>query len=281
MKMVRHRLTDEQWKLVKDVFPPAAKTGRPRRDRREILDGIFWILRTGSPWRDLPDEFGPWKTVFNLFDQWNSDGTLDEIRHRLQSACIDAGEIDSELWCIDGTNVRAARCAAGGGKKGNPEEPDDHAVGRSRGGFSTKIHLLCDSQGHPLHFELSPGQAHENTTLMALLQGADESLLDGEGQPIAWPAVLAGDKGYRADWIDQTLLALDVVPVIPSKENENRDTRPIEFDKEAYRERNIVERLIGWLKECRRIFSRFEKTALNFGGMIKMAFIERYLRLAT
>lgn len=116
--MVRHRLTDEQWNLIKDVFPPPANTGRPPRCRRVILDGILWILRTGAPWRDLPKEFGPWKTVWDLFDTWNSDGTLNEILDRLRAARIDAEEVDSELWCVDGTNVRAARCAAGGGKKG-------------------------------------------------------------------------------------------------------------------------------------------------------------------
>ena len=112
-----------------------------------------------------------------------------------------------------------------------------------------------------------------------LLIGADEQLLDADGKPIAWPVALAGDKGYRADWIDEYLLELDISPVIPSKENEDRNKRPVSFDKDAYRERNIIERLIGWLKESRRIFSRFEKTAVNFGGMIKMAFIQRYLRL--
>ena len=90
---------------------------------------------------------------------------------------------------------------------------------------------------------------------------------------------LGGDKGYRADWIDQYLIDLDIQPVIPSKENEDRDARPVDFDRDAYRRRNIVERLIGWLKEARRIFSRFEKTAKNFAGMVIMAFIERYLRL--
>ena len=113
-----------------------------------------------------------------------------------------------------------------------------------------------------------------------LLVGADEQLFDADGEPVAWPVALAGDKGYRADWIDDYLLELGITPVIPSKTNEYRDARPVEFDKEAYRDRNIVERLIGWLKECRRIFSRFEKTAKNFAGMIRMAFIQRYLRLA-
>jgi len=147
--------------------------------------------------------------------------------------------------------------------------------------LTCKIHLLCDAQGHPLHFQLTAGQVHESTLLDDVLIGADQQLYDGQGKPIAWPVALAGDKGYRADWIDQYLLTLGIQPVIPSKVNEDRDARPVAFDREVYRSRNIIERLIGWLKECRRIFSRFEKTAKNFGGMIKMAFIQRYLKLAT
>lgn len=115
--MARHRLTDGQWDLIHDVFPPPARTGRPPRDRRPIVDGILWILRTGAPWRDLPEEFGPWGTVWDLFDKWNADGTLDTILSRLRSARIDAGEVDDALWCIDGSSVRAARCAGGGAKK--------------------------------------------------------------------------------------------------------------------------------------------------------------------
>lgn len=82
-----------------------------------IVDGILWILRTGAPWRDLPEAFGPWATVWDLFDTWNGDGTLDEILHRLRAAYVDTDGLDQELWCIDGTSVRAARCAGGGGKK--------------------------------------------------------------------------------------------------------------------------------------------------------------------
>lgn len=111
--MLRHRLTDGQWERIKDWFDPPATTGRPPRDRREVMDGILWILRTGSPWRDLPCAFGPWQTVWRLFDQWNDDGTLNAILQELQGEV----EINEELWCIDGTVVRAARCAAGGGKK--------------------------------------------------------------------------------------------------------------------------------------------------------------------
>ena len=117
--MTRHRLTDEQWDCIADIFPPPAKTGRPPSNRRMIVDGILWIMRTGSPWRDLPEEFGPWGTVWDLFDKWNGNGTLDCILDRLRN--IDA--INKDLWCIDGTIIRAARCASGGGKKGIPTNP--------------------------------------------------------------------------------------------------------------------------------------------------------------
>jgi len=146
--------------------------------------------------------------------------------------------------------------------------------------LSSKIHFLCDGQGHPLGFGLTAGQTHEAAAFDTLMVHADQALVDERDEPIAWPVALAGDKGYRAAWIDDYLLELGIQPVIPSKANEDREARPVPFDREAYRNRNIIERLIGWLKECRRIFSRFEKTAKNFGGMIRMAFIQRYLRLA-
>ena len=123
--MLRHRLTDEQWDLIGDLFAPPKRTGRPPRDRRTMMDGILWILRTGSPWRDLPDDFGPWATVWDLFDTWNDDGTLCAILNRLRGQV----NIDEQLWCVDGTIVRAARCAAGGGKKGIPRNPRTTRLG--------------------------------------------------------------------------------------------------------------------------------------------------------
>jgi transposase len=128
-----------------------------------------------------------------------------------------------------------------------------------------------------LHFHLTAGQEHESTALETLLAGVD--LADSDGEPMAWPLAMAGDKSYRADWIDAYLLELGIQPVIPSKSNEDPEARGIDWDADAYRGRNIVERLIGWLKESRRVFSRFEKTAKNYAGMLRMAFIHRYLRL--
>jgi transposase len=117
--MTRHQLTDKQWRLIADIFPEPAKTGRPRTDRRLVVNAILWILEAGSPWRDLPEAFGPWQTIYGLFNEWNADGTVENILNRLRSAKFDAGKIDQQLWCVDGTIVRAHRCAAGGGKKGD------------------------------------------------------------------------------------------------------------------------------------------------------------------
>lgn len=121
--MRRHELTDEKWELLKELLPPSSAQGRPKRDRRQILNGIFWILRTGAPWRDLPERYGPWKTVYHVFNQWRKDGTWDRMVQALQVRLDREGRIEWDLWCIDGTTIRATRAAAGGGKKGAPENP--------------------------------------------------------------------------------------------------------------------------------------------------------------
>lgn len=116
----RHCLTDDQWELIADLVAVERKpVGRPPNDRRVILNGIFWILRTGAAWRDLPERFGKWQTVYDHFNKWSKDGTFDAILRRLQQGVLDAEQIDEDLWCVDGTIVRAARCAAGAEKKGS------------------------------------------------------------------------------------------------------------------------------------------------------------------
>jgi len=114
--MDRHQLTDEQWDRIADLFPLPKATGRPPRCRRQVIDGILWILNTGAPWRDLPDAYGPWATAWDLFNAWNQNGTLTKILERLQGQVV----IDPELWCVDGTVVRAHKAASGGGKKTTP-----------------------------------------------------------------------------------------------------------------------------------------------------------------
>jgi transposase len=112
-------MNDMQWQRIQPMIPGGKPGGRPPRDRRTVLDGILWILRTGAPWRVLPEAFGKRQTAWRLFDQWNGDGTLDKILQNLQGEIL----INTELRCIDGTVIRAQRCAAGGGKKGTLKSP--------------------------------------------------------------------------------------------------------------------------------------------------------------
>ena len=118
-KIGRHELTNQQWCLISDLFPrPETRRGKPTHPRK-LLDAMFWLLRTGAPWRDLPEErYGPWSTVWKNFDLWRREGRLERVRERLLGVLNEAGEVDWELWCVDGTSIRASRCAAGGGKRG-------------------------------------------------------------------------------------------------------------------------------------------------------------------
>lgn len=116
--MERHELTDEQWALIEDLFPRnGVRCGPPWNDHRRLVDGILWILKTGAPWRDLPEKFGPWETVYHRFSRYVREETLDRIVERLQIKLDEEGMIDEDLFCIDGTNVRAHRCAAGAKKR--------------------------------------------------------------------------------------------------------------------------------------------------------------------
>ena len=116
--MRRHELTDEQWALVEPHVPRSrARTGRPASDPRRMLNGIFWVLHTGAPWRDLPERFGPWQTVYDHFRRWRTSGVFARIVEALQLKLDRAGYIDWDLWCVDGAHVRATRAAAGADKK--------------------------------------------------------------------------------------------------------------------------------------------------------------------
>lgn len=161
----------------------------------------------------------------------------------------------------------------------HPDEPEDHGLGRSRGGFGSKFHLVTDGQGLPIAVEVTGGQINECTRL--------ESVMDQIGipQPIGRPRLrphrLAGDKGYSSRRIRQWLTARKIEPVIPLRDDQVDPHlgRPADFDRDSYRRRSIIEHCVGWLKEARRVGTRFEKLAVNFVAMLKLAMISRYLRL--
>lgn len=160
------------------------------------------------------------------------------------------------------------------GPKKNLElsEPGDHGLGRSRGGYGTKIHLVCDRKGHPITVDISAGQEHESQYFESTMEQV--SISGERGRPRKKPEKIAGDKAYASTQIRHWAADREIVDVIPTKENQERRAG---FDKKAYRQRNIIERCIGWLKECRRIATRYEKLAVHFLGMVKLAMILKYL----
>ena len=112
--MGRHDMTDQQWAIIGEFFTLApAKTGRPRRDTRQTFNGIIHILKTGSAWRDLPTEYGPWTTTYGYFRKWRDDGSFDRAQHALLEFLERKGLLNHDQWNIDGTSIRATRAAAG------------------------------------------------------------------------------------------------------------------------------------------------------------------------
>ena len=158
------------------------------------------------------------------------------------------------------------------------------ALGRSRGGFSTKLHLVCDGLGNPLAALLTPGQQHESTVCQELLASVRVRTSAGGGRPRIRPKVVVADRGYDAGAVRRYLRRRGIRCVIPEKripagKRRRRCGRPPAFCRTTYCQRNMVERLVGWLKEHRRIATRFEKLASSFLAMVKLSFVRRYFRM--
>ena len=157
--MRRHELSPEQWGLIADLMPaPPPRGGGRWRDHRQVLNGLLWKLMTGAQWRDIPERYGPWQTVYERHTRWRDDGRLDRLLARLQVRLDAEGHIDPELWCVDSTHLRATRAAAGRPKRG-AAEPADHALGLSRGGITTKILSRDRQPRHPARRPAEPRPA--------------------------------------------------------------------------------------------------------------------------
>ena len=220
--------------------------------------------------------------MYDHFRRWRRDGVFARIVEALQLRLDKQGLIDWDLWCVDGASVRAALAAAGACKKVTRKEPpvapDDPRTthwAAAEAGFGIKFHLVTDGRGTPLAVEVTAGQVHK---LPPAWSRSSPGLLPRKHRRCRKPKKLAGDKGYSVKRIRDWLKLLGIEPVIPHKDNEKvRNDPAVSFDKQTYRQRHVVEQCVGWLKECRRIGTRFEKLAVHFHGMIQLAMIRRYL----
>jgi transposase len=135
--MRRYELSGAQWTRIAPLLPHhthRGQAGHPFNDPHPIVNGILWILHTGAPWRDLPERYGPWETVFASFNRWREDGTWVRIATSLLDELDDRGQIDHDLWCIDGSVIRASRAAAGAKKR----RRELAAIGRAKDGANAR-----------------------------------------------------------------------------------------------------------------------------------------------
>ena len=273
----RDRLTDAAWAQLAPLLPPQKpRTGRPAKPHRAVVEGILWTLRTGAPWRDLPERFGPWHTVASRFYRWVAAGVWARVLAALQRRADLAGALDWRTHFVDGTVIRAHQHAAGARKGTRCQQgaaPVDEALGRSRGGFSTKLHLRAEGGGKPMVVLLTGGERHEQPVLPELMSvGAVKRR--GRGRPRVRPAAVAGDKAYSSPKARRYLKGRGIRAVFPTK----ADEAPLPaFDRAAYRQRNAVERLINRLKRLRRVATRYEKRATNYRAMVTVAAILHWL----
>ncbi|HET6844488.1 MAG TPA: IS5 family transposase [Candidatus Angelobacter sp.] len=247
-------MTDDEWAYF-EPFLIHRGGGRPPRNHRRVLDAVFWLMRTGAPWRDLPEGFGNWNSIFRQFRRWADSGVWDVILEGLAGS----GVSDAALQMIDATIIRAHHCAAGG--KGGPER---NALGRSRGGFSTKINARTNAEGLPIGVVITPGQAHDVTAFPALMQEIDCD-----------PEQMLGDKGYDSEAVRNDIEERGGEAAIPSTA-----TRKIQHavDKALYALRNRIERFFNRAKNSRRVATRYDKLIESFAAFVLLACIRIWIK---
>ncbi len=243
--MLRHRLCDATWASLhaRLIAIPGIWKKDPEPLRR-FVEAVVYVLRAGIAWADLPATFGEAGTAYRRFRRWARKGLWDEL-------FVDGIPTDAlATVMVDSTVCKAQRFASGA--RGGGEE----ALGRSRGGLTTKIHALADALGRPLGFLLTPGQAADCRQARALLEGVTFERL-------------IGDRGYDTNEIRDWLEEHQAEAVIPSKRNRKV---PIPHDRDTYKKRHRVENLFCRIKDFTRIVLRKCKTSCSYAAFVSLAF---------
>ena len=250
-------ITEAQYARIAPYLP--VQRGNVSLSNLQVLNAILYVAEHGCKWRGLPARFGNWHTIYVRMNRWSKSGVLDRVFEQLQRERI--VRIKLEAFSLDSTIVKVHPDGTGALKKNGPQ-----SIGRSRGGWTTKLHMVAADARTAVTFSLSPGQAHDAPEGRKLLRRL--------GRQRASPALVM-DRAYEGDETRQLALDLGFTPVVPPLKTRRE---PWEYDRELYKRRNEIERLFRRLKGFRRIFSRFEKLDALFLGFVHFALIYDALR---
>ena len=245
------QMTDTDWEIVVAAFLAArSRRGDKGRDDRKFLEALHYFTVHNITWRALPAEFGKWNSIWKRFWRLSQRGVFrGDARHFGRNERYRAPRSDGRF------DSRARPCLGGRRKRGQ----EGQALGRSRGGFSTKIHLKTDFDGLPLAFHLTGGEASDSRNFEILLDIG----------PDITPRAVLGDKGYDARANRQAARRRGICPAIPYREN--AAAKPAFFPRILYKGRARIEQGVGKIKRFKRIALRCEKTAQNFAAFISLA----------